>query len=99
LSRLRNDEALRARRQLLETSHDTISWPLMLALCAWLAVVFGVFGLLSLRNAVVYLSITTCAICVASALFLIDDFDSLLDGVLRAPSDSRRTTLSRIDAP
>jgi hypothetical protein len=93
------DEALRARRQLLETSHDTISWPLMLAMCAWLGVVFGVFGLLSPRNAVVYLSITTCAICVASAVFLIDDFDSPLDGVLRAPSDSLRATLSRIDAP
>ena len=58
------DETLRARRQLLETSQDTISWPLMLAMCAWLGVVFGVFGLLSPRNAVVYLSITTCAICV-----------------------------------
>jgi len=93
------DEALHARRQLLETSHDTISWPLMLAMCAWLAVVFGVFGLLSPRNAVVYLSIVTCAICVASAVFLIDDFDSPLDGLLRVPSDSLRTTLTRIDAP
>ena len=93
------DEALHARRQLLETSRDTISWPLMLAMCAWLAVVFGVFGLLSPRNAVVYLSIVTCAICVVSAVFLIDDFDSPLDGVLRAPSDSMRSTLSRIDAP
>ncbi len=93
------DEALRARRQLLETSHDTISWPLMLAMCAWLGVVFGVFGLLSPRNAVVYLSITTCAICVASAIFLIDDFDSPLDGLLRAPSDSLRATLAKIDAP
>jgi hypothetical protein len=93
------DEALHARRQLLETSHDTISWPLMLAMCAWLAVVFGVFGLLSPRNAVVYLSIVTCAVCVASAIFLIDDFDSPLDGLLRAPSDSLRTTLTRIDAP
>jgi hypothetical protein len=93
------DEVLRARRQLLETSHDTISWPLMLAMCAWLGVVFTVFGLLSPRNAVVYLSITICALCVASAVFLIDDFDSPLDGMLRAPSDSLRTTLSRIDAP
>jgi hypothetical protein len=93
------DEALRARRQLLETSHDTISWPLMLAMCAWLGVVFVVFGLLSPRNAVVYLSITICAICVASAIFLIDDFDSPLDGLLRAPSDSLRSTLSRIDTP
>ena len=93
------DEALRARRQLIETSHDTISWPLMLAMCAWLAVVFGVFGLLSPRNAVVYLSIVTCAVCVTSAVFLIDDFDSPLDGLLSVPSDSMRATLSRIDEP
>ena len=45
------------------------------------------------------LSITTCAICVASAVFLIDDFDSPLDGLVRAPSDSMRATLARIDAP
>ncbi len=93
------DEALHARRQLIETAHDTIAWPLMLAMCAWLAVVFGIFGLLSPRNAVVYLSIVTCAICVASAIFLIDDFDSPLGGLLRAPSDSLRSALSRIDAP
>ena len=92
------DEALRARRQLIETSQDTISWPLMLAMCAWLAVVFGVFGLLSPRNAVVYLSIVTCAICVASAIFLINDFDLPLDGLLRVSSHSMRETLSRIDA-
>jgi hypothetical protein len=93
------DEALRGRRQLLETSHDTIAWPLMLAMCAWLAVVFGVFGLLSPRNAVVYLSIVICAVCVASAIFLIDDFDSPIDGLLSAPSDSMRASLARIDAP
>lgn len=93
------DEALRSRRQLIESSHVTISWPLMLAMCAWLAVVFGVFGLLSPRNAVVYLSIVTCAICVTSAVFLIDDFDSPLDGLLSVPSDSMRATLSRIDEP
>jgi hypothetical protein len=93
------DEALHARRQLIETTRGTISWPLMLAMCAWLAVVFGVFGLLSPSNAVVYLSIVTCAICVASAVFLIDDFDSPLDGFMRVSSDSMRATLSRIDAP
>ena len=63
------------------------------------AVVFGVFGLLSPRNAVVYLSIMTCAICVASAVFLIDDFDSPLDGLMRAPSDSMRATLAESTRP
>jgi hypothetical protein len=33
------------------------------------------------------------------AFFLIDDFDSPIDGLLRAPSDSMRATLARIDAP
>jgi hypothetical protein len=41
----------------------------------------------------------TCAICVASAVFLIDDFDSPLGGFMRVPSDSMRATLSRIDTP
>ena len=93
------DEALRARRQLLETSHNTISWPLMAAMCTWLSVVFGVFGILAPRNAVVYVSIITCAMCVASAIFLIDDFDSPIQGLLSAPSNSMRATLARIDAP
>jgi hypothetical protein len=33
------------------------------------------------------------------AVFLIDDFDSPIDGLLQAPSDSMRATLARIDAP
>jgi hypothetical protein len=33
------------------------------------------------------------------AVFLIDNFDSPIDGLLQAPSDSMRATLARIDAP
>ena len=91
------DEALAARRRLIETAHDTISWPLMSAMCAWLAVVFGVFGLLAPRNAVVNLTIVICALCVASAIFLINDFDSPLTGVLHVSSDSMRDALSHMD--
>jgi hypothetical protein len=36
--------------ELIETAHDTVSWPLMAAVCAWLAAVFGVFGLLAPRT-------------------------------------------------
>ena len=71
----------------------------MVAMCAWLAVVFGVFGLLSPRNAVVFMSIVICAVCVASAIFLIDDFDLPIGGLPSAPSDSLRATLDRLDAP
>jgi hypothetical protein len=33
------------------------------------------------------------------AIFLIDDFDSPIDGLLQAQSDSMRATLAGIDAP
>lgn len=91
------DAALQARRQLIETSQHTITWPLLLAMSSWLAVIFAVFGLLSPRNAVVHLSIVTCALCVASAVFLISDFDSPLDGVLHISSAPMRDTLHQID--
>jgi hypothetical protein len=95
----RMDETLSARRRLIETAHDTITWPLMVAICAWLTVVFGVFGLLAPRNAVVHLTIVICAFCVTSAIFLTDDFDSPLDGLLHVSSQPMRDTLSHIDEP
>ncbi len=95
----RMDEALDARRRLIETARNTITWPLMVAICAWLAVVFGVFGLIAPRNAVVHLTIVICALCVASAVFLTDDFDSPFDGVLHVSSDAMRDALSQIDEP
>ena len=93
------DESLQARRRLIETARDTISWPLMFAMCVWLSVVFGVFGLLAPRNAVVFMTIVICALCVTSAIFLIDEFDSPLNGSLHVSSDSMRDALGYIDLP
>jgi len=93
------DEALGERRRLIETAHNTITWPLMVAICTWLAVIFAVFGLLAPRNVVVQLTIVVCALCVASAMFLIVDFDSPFNGPLHVSSDSMRDALNDIDAP
>jgi hypothetical protein len=96
---LRNqmDNTLAARRLLIETVQDTISWPLMLAMCVWLAVVFGVFGLLAPRNTVVNLTIVICAFCVASAIFVIDDFDSPLGGIVHVSSEPMRDALDHMN--
>lgn len=93
------DNVLAARRLLIETVQDTISWPLMLAMYVWLAVVFGVFGLLAPRNAVVNLTIVICAFCVALAIFVIDDFDSPLGGFVHVSSGPMRDALARMDEP
>jgi len=63
------EDALQARRLLIETAHNTISWPLLVAMCGWLAIVFGVYGLIAPRNVVVHVTIFLCALCVASAVF------------------------------
>jgi hypothetical protein len=44
-------------------------------------------------------TIVICALCVASAIFLMDDFDSPFDGLLHVSSEAMRDTLSHIDAP
>jgi hypothetical protein len=93
------DATLAARRQLIQTAHNTVSWPLMVAMCGWLAVVFGVFGLLAPRNVVVQLTIVICALCVASAIFLITDYDTPLSGSMRVSSDAMREALTGLDEP
>ncbi len=93
------DQALAARRRLIETAHNTVSWPLLLAMSGWLAVVFGVFGLLAPRNVVVHLTIVICALCVASAIYLITDYNSPLSGPLRVSSDAMRDALAGFDEP
>ena len=51
------------------------------------------------RNTVVHLTIVVCALCVASAIFLIDDYDSPLRGTLHVSSEPMRNVLSQIDEP
>jgi hypothetical protein len=91
------DAALTARRQLIETAHDTVAWPLMAAMCAWLLVVFGVFGLLAPRNRVASVTILICGVCVVSVIFLIDEYDTPLGGLLHVSSEPMRDTLSQFD--
>jgi hypothetical protein len=90
-------ETLQARRLVIETAHDTISWPLLVAMCGWLAIVFGVYGLIAPRNVVVHVTILLCAFCVASAIFFIVEFDTPLTGLLRVSSGPLRDALTHID--
>ncbi len=66
---------------------------------AWLAVVFGVFGLTAPRNAVVYATIILCALSFASAIFFILDFDKPLTGIIRVSSEPARDALRHLDTP
>ncbi len=92
-------ELLQQRRLAIESAHETISWPLLVAMTAWLAIVFGVFGLTAPRNAVVYTTIILCALSFASAIFFILDFDKPLSGMIRVSSEPARDALRHLDTP
>lgn len=95
----KSTELLGQRRLAIETVHETISIPLLAAMTAWLAVVFGVFGLTAPRNAVVYATIILCALSFASAIFFILDFDKPLTGIIPVSSEPAREALRHLDTP
>lgn len=95
----RMTEALARRQLLIETVHETISWPLLVGMTAWLVIVFAVFGLISPRNAVVYVTIVLCALSFGSAIFFILEFDTPLDGLITVSSAPAREALRHLDAP
>jgi hypothetical protein len=86
------------RRLLLGTSRDTISFSLLVAMTAWLLIVFAVFGVIAPRNMVVYATIVLCALSFSSAIFFI------LNSTRRSMDSSRcqanrSATLSGISTP
>lgn len=90
---------LEARWRLIETAAPTVSWPFVSLLMSWLAMTFAAFGLASPRNSVVYVTMTFCALSMASALFLILELDTPLDGWIVVSSQPLRDALLHIDAP
>ena len=92
-------ETLQQRWRLIVSPQDTLSLPLIMLVTSWLMMVFGVFGSISPRNAVVYVTIVLCAFSIASAVYLILDLDRPLSGLIRISSAPLRDALSHIDAP
>jgi hypothetical protein len=90
---------LQQRQLVIEAVHDTVSWPLLSAMTAWLAIVFAVFGLIAPRNVVVYVTILLCALSFASVIFFIIEFDKPLSGLIHVSSEPARDALRHLDAP
>jgi hypothetical protein len=97
--RTRITQTQELRWRLIETADPTISWPLLSLMTSWLIMIFAVFGLSSPRNKVVYATMLLCAFSIASAVFLILELDTPLDGWIVASSQPLRDALRHIDAP
>jgi hypothetical protein len=97
--RTRMMETLDTRWKLIEDAHSTISWPFLTVMLFWLVIVFAMFGMSAPRNRIMYATILFCALSVASALFLILDYDSPYTGLLALPSQPMRDALAHMDLP
>jgi hypothetical protein len=99
--RLRNRVALaiQQRWRLILSAHSTISWPLLLVLTTWLAIIFAIFGLTSPRSRLIYTVVVLSALSIASPLYLILDYSDALTGLLQISSFPMRVALSHMDSP
>ena len=95
----RMTDMLQQRWLLIVTPQDTVSSPLIILMVFWLAMIFGVFGLTSPRNRVVYVALLMCGVSVSSAIYLILDLDKPLSGLITVSSAPMRNALRHIDSP
>ena len=100
-ARLRNRVAqvIQQRWQLILSAQSITSWPFLVILTGWLAIIFAVFGLTAPRNGLVYAVVVLAALSIASPLYLILDYSGPLTGLLKLSSAPIRIALAHMDAP
>ncbi|HZQ62465.1 MAG TPA: hypothetical protein VFC24_14005, partial [Casimicrobiaceae bacterium] len=73
----------RTRWLLVAQAGSSLSVPLLVVLISWLAAIFASFGLFAPRNATALTTLCIGALAVATAIFIIEELDRPLTGVLR----------------
>jgi len=71
-----------ARRNIFEESHTRTPKLLVILVVFWLSTVFATFALQSPRSAIATITLMRGAVSVASAIFLIQELDTPLDGLV-----------------
>lgn len=85
------------RTLLLVQSVSSISIPLLIALVAWLVIIFFGFSVVAPPNATTRIALVTSAFSVAGAVFLILELDQPFGGMIRIPSAPMVNALRHIE--
>ena len=89
-------EIIQARWALETRTGHSIPVPFLVLLIFWLAIVFASFGLFAPPNATTIVVLLLCAIAVSGGIFLIEELDNPLSGVIQSPPDIMRKAVSEI---
>ena len=87
-------EVERRRFFLTEQVRRTIPPLLLGGVIAWLAIIFLSFGLNAPRNPVVLLTMALCALAIASCIYLVDEMDRPITGIIKISSQPLREALA-----
>jgi hypothetical protein len=90
------DDVFAARSLALLRREGSLPHALMLVLVAWLAVIFGTFGVLAPRNGTIVVAFLMCALCASGAVFLILEMDTPLDGIVTVDVGAMREAFARL---
>ncbi len=76
-------ELLQARWLMIEQSQVSLPTVFLVVLLFWLAILFSSIGLLAPSNKTVLVVLVVCALSVAGAIFLIEEMDRPLGGIVK----------------
>lgn len=81
---------------MFEQSGSSISWPLLIVVVCWLAILFFSFGLFAPPNGTARIALLVAALTVSSAISLILELDQPFDGIIHISSNSMQTALNHL---
>ena len=81
---------------LLLQKDEGLPMTLLVVLVAWLAIIFGTFGLFAPRNATVVASLFVCALSVSGAILVILEMNSPFAGLMKISSGPMRDALANL---
>ncbi|MDE1165465.1 MAG: hypothetical protein PW845_08745 [Pseudomonas sp.] len=90
------DDVFSLRGLLMLQAIGPVPPALLVALIAWLSIIFASFGLLSARNATVFAVVLMCALSTSTSILLIEELNRPLDGLIGISLEPMRDILDRL---
>src|SRR3954469_13866804 len=84
------------RWSLEQHAGHSIPIPFLVLLIFWLAIVFASFGLFAPPNATTMMALFLCSVAVSGGIYLIEELDNPLSGLIKVPFDAMRKALVEI---
>jgi Protein of unknown function (DUF4239) len=91
-----SNELAQMRWLLIAQGEGAIPKPFLVVLVFWLAIIFAGFGLLCAKNATVVAILVVCALSVSGAIFLIEEMDRPLEGLMKISGAPMRNALTHL---